>query len=221
MPKCTATVVPDDPKITVLSSTEHSSDENVNIFVLVNGMLANCVLDTGAKQNHVSTNFQRRAKIKVKNVASGQESVTVDLGVKGANVKTLGCCAASVELKGRNYPNINFSVMDGLLRDVILGRDFLSQHQSVNFNFGGPKTSLELGALIKGVEPVKLFEHMSPNCEPVAVRRRNYSKADQSFISDQVSQLLEDDLIEPSTSPWRAQVVVVKNENHKKRMCVD
>ena len=147
----------------------------------------------------------------------------VDLAVKGASVKTLGCCAASVELKGRNYSNINFSVMDCLLWDVILGRDFLSQHQSVNFNFGGPKTSLELGALkpIKGVEPVKLFEHMSPNCEPVAVGRRNYSKADQSFISDQVSQLLEDDLIEPSTSPWRAQVVVVKNANHKKRMGVD
>ena len=67
----------------------------------------------------------------------------------------------------------------------ILGRDFLSQHQSVNFNFGGPKTFLELGALkpIKGEEPVKLFEHMSPNCEPVAVRTR-YFKADQSFISD-------------------------------------
>ena len=141
----------------------------------------------------------------------------VDLAVKGASVNTQGSCAASVE------PNINFSVKDGLLWDVILGRNFLSQHQSINFNFGGPKTSLELGGLkpIKDVEPVKLFELMSPNCEPVAVRRRNYSKADQSFISDQVSQLLEDDLIEPSTSPWRAQVVAVKNENHKKRMCVD
>ena len=66
MPKCTATVVPDDPKIAVLSSTKHSNDENVNIFVLVNGMLANCLLDTGAKQNHISTDFLRRAKIKVK-----------------------------------------------------------------------------------------------------------------------------------------------------------
>ena len=28
-------------------------------------------------------------------------------------------------------------------------------------------------------------------------------------------------MIEPSTSPRRAQVVVVKNENRKKRMCVD
>ena len=62
---------------------------------------------------------------------------------------------------------------------------------------------------------------MSSNCKPVAVKRRHYSKADQAFISYQVSQLLEDNVIEASTSPWRAQVVVVKNENRKKRMYVD
>ena len=28
-------------------------------------------------------------------------------------------------------------------------------------------------------------------------------------------------IIEPSTSPWRAQVLVTSNENHKKRMCID
>ena len=64
--------------------------------------------------------------------------------MKGASVKTLGCCAASVELKGRDYSNVSFSIMNGLMWDVILGRDFLNQHRSVNFNFGGPKTSLEL-----------------------------------------------------------------------------
>ena len=74
---------------------------------------------------------------------------------------------------------------------------------------------------IKGVESAQLFEHLSSNCKPVAVKRRHHSKADQAFISDQISQLLEDDMIEPSTSPWLAQMVVVKNENRKKRMCVN
>ena len=66
IPKCTATVVQDDPKVAVLSFTKHSDDENVNVFVLVNDTLVNNLLDTGAKQNHISTDFQRRAKIKVK-----------------------------------------------------------------------------------------------------------------------------------------------------------
>jgi len=33
--------------------------------------------------------------------------------------------------------------------------------------------------------------------------------------------MLKEDIIEPSCSPWRAQVVVVKNENRKKRLVVD
>ena len=32
---------------------------------------------------------------------------------------------------------------------------------------------------------------------------------------------MEDDIIELSSSPWRAQVLVTANENHKKRMVVD
>ena len=35
------------------------------------------------------------------------------------------------------------------------------------------------------------------------------------------SKLLNDGIIEPSLSPWRAQVLVTNNENHKKRMVVD
>ena len=225
--KLTATAVcgnEEDPELAVLSSTSRNNDDaKVNMFVLVNGILTNRLLDTRAKQNHLSTDFQQRANIKVLKDPSNHDTIKVGLAVKGASVKTLGCCAASVELKGRDYCNVNFSIMNKLMWDVILGRDFLSQHRSVNFNVGGPKTSLGLGALksIKGVESVQLFEHLSSNCKPVAVKRRHYSKADQAFISDQISQLLEDDVIEPSPSPWRAQVVVVKNENRKKRMCVD
>jgi len=33
--------------------------------------------------------------------------------------------------------------------------------------------------------------------------------------------MLCDGIIEPSTSPWRAQVVVVNNSNHRKRLCID
>ena len=112
--------------------------------------------------------------------------------------------------------------MDGLLWDVILGREFLKQHRSVNFNFGGPECPLHLGVLepLKA-NPVRLFEHLTPECQPIAAKSRHYSRADQAFIRTQVCQLLSDDIIEPSSSPWRAQLVIVKNEKHRKRMCVD
>ena len=37
----------------------------------------------------------------------------------------------------------------------------------------------------------------------------------------EVKRLLKENIIEPSKSPWRAQVLITTNENHKKRMVVD
>ena len=217
-----ATAVADDNldfQLATLSSASTGDEEKVNMYVLVNGTLANCLLDTGAEHNHIDNKFRQRAKIDV----IGESNMKVDLAVKGASVKTQGVCSTSVNLQGREYSNVNFSIMDGLLWDVILGRDFLCKHKSVSFMFDGPQPLLNLGALkpLKGVEPARLFEHLTPNCKPVTSKRRDYSKADRSFISNQVQQLLDDDIIEPSLSPWRAQVVVVKGKHHKKRMCVD
>jgi len=44
---------------------------------------------------------------------------------------------------------------------------------------------------------------------------------DSQFISLEIKRLLSEGIIERSNSPWRAQVVVTTNENHKKRMCID
>ena len=208
-----------DSQLATLSSASTGDEEKVNMYVLVNGTLANCLLDTGAKHNHIDNKFRQRAKIDV----IGESNMKVDLAVKGASVKTQCVCSTSVNLQGREYSGVNFSIMDGLLWDVILGRDFLCKHKSVSFMFDGPQPPLNLGALkpLKGVEPARLFEHLTPNCKPVTSKRRNYSKADRSFISNQVQQLLDDGIIEPSLSPWRAQVVVVKGEHRKKRMCID
>ena len=208
-----------DSQLATLSSASTGDEEKVNMYVLVNGTLANCPLDTGAKHNHIDNKFRPRAKIDV----IGESNMKVDLAVKGTSVKTQGVCSTSVDLQGREYSDVNFSIMDGLLWDVILGRDFLCKHKSVSFMFDGPQPPLNLGALkpLKGVEPARLFEHLTPSCKLVTSKRRNYSKADRSFISNQVQQLVDDDIIEPSLSPWRAQVVLVKGEHHKKRMCID
>ena len=54
------------------------------------------------------------------------------------------------------------------------------------------------------------------------LRFRRFSTEDRDFIDHEIDHLLSDGVIEPSTSPWRAQVVVVKSPNKgKKRLCVD
>ena len=57
-------------------------------------------------------------------------------------------------------------LLDNLLTNVILGQDFLKQHEQVPFNFGGLKPILNIGALecIKTSIVSRLFEYLLNDC---------------------------------------------------------
>ncbi|XP_068222901.1 uncharacterized protein [Palaemon carinicauda] len=129
-----------------------------------------------------------------------------------------------------NGHSLKLGVLKDLCCDVILGYDFQKQHQSVTFQHEGKRPSLK----ITGAKPVcvlatadidepSLFPNLPHQCKPIAVKSRRYSQDDQLFIKDPISHLLSEGVIEPSISPWRAQVVVVKVplDRHKKRLCID
>jgi len=130
----------------------------------------------------------------------------------------------TVDAFDRRYDDVTLSVLDGLLWDVILGREFMEVHKSVNIHFGGIERPLHLGVLkpLKASVPVRLFEHISPATTPIAVKSQRYAQADKEFIASEIRRLLQEDAIEKCTSPWRAQVVVARNETTgKKCLCVD
>ena len=62
---------------------------------------------------------------------------------------------------------------------------------------------------------------LTADCRPITTPVWKYSKADKTFISHDVERLQSEGLIEPSNSPWRAQPLVVAQENHRKRMVID
>ena len=64
---------------------------------------------------------------------------------------------------------------------------------------------------------MKLFQNLTPNCKPIATKSWNYSAEDRK----EILQLLEDDIIEPSYSPWHTQIVVTSTPNKKKQLVVD
>ena len=67
-----------------------------------------------------------------------------------------------------------------------------------------------------------LFHNLSRDCKPIAIKSRRFNAIDQEFIDNEIRRLNSEGIIKPSISPWRAQIVVVKNaENNKRRMCVD
>jgi len=70
------------------------------------------------------------------------------------------------------------------------------------------------------LEAPRLFDFLSPDAKPVASNSRRYNQEDQAFIEAEVGRLLAADVIEPSSSPWRAQVLVVK-QKEKKRLVID
>ena len=75
----------------------------------------------------------------------------------------------------------------------------------------------------KNVRLSSLFTYILPTCRHIATRSRHFSINDKAFIQSEIVKLLQTRVIEPSSSPWRAQVVVVKNPSQpgKKRLCVD
>ena len=138
------------------------------------------------------------------------------------SAKTLGHCIADLELGGKTYSNLRLSILPGLCSDLILGLDFQKQHQSVSFHHGGPEPPLVVcGLTTLKVEPPDLFTNLTADVHPIATKSRKYSSEDRKFIDSEVQRLLNEGVIEPSNSPWRAQVVVARNENHKKRMVID
>ena len=190
----------------------------VNIPVLINGIKANALLDTGSTLSHVSGDLSNRLRLELED-----SDCYVGLAVKGCSSKCVGKCQANVDLNGQNYKNVPFTVLNDLLADVVLGQDFMNKHQNVNIHLGGPMPTLHIGALntVKTSTPIRLFQHLKTDCKPIATKSRRYSHADSEFISSEVKRLLREELIESSNSPWRAQPLVVTQENHKKRMVID
>ena len=66
-----------------------------------------------------------------------------------------------------------------------------------------------------------LFRNITRNCKPIAIKTRKFSTSDQALIKAKTDRLLNENRIERSNSPWRAQPLVVDNGKEKRRMCID
>ena len=71
------------------------------------------------------------------------------------------------------------------------------------------------------IPPTPLFKNLTADFTAIATKSRKYSMFDRSFIESEVQRLLNEGIIEPSESPWRAQVVITTNERHKKHIVID
>ena len=137
-------------------------------------------------------------------------------------IKTIGFCKVDINLQERHYKNVKLSILPELCTSVILGQDFQQKHQSVTVKYGGELPPLVLCSMSTlMIKPLELFTNLTADCHPIAARSRRFSLSDRKFIEFETQRLLKEGIIEPSNSPWRAQVVVTKDDNHKKRLAID
>jgi hypothetical protein len=190
----------------------------------VNNQIAFILIDTGSSESFVDSGFARRYGI---TVGPGTNKIT--LASESMSTNTQGSCVVDIVIEGHSFLGCKLSVMDRLCCDVIVGLDLLRQHENLVVNFGGSRGSLIVDEVNKkcaqlcmsNLKPIPLFSNLMDDVKPVACRSRKYSDPEREFISRSVKTLLEQGTIRPSSSPWRAQVLVTGLDSPRPRMVVD
>ena len=196
------------------------------VYVKVEGCDAAALIDSASSDSFIDYSLARSLKLKI--TPTGR---SITLATSSASAQVRGVCKANITLHDNVYPNTQLEVIDKLCSDLILGLDFQRQHSAVILQYGGSKPELKVKGsnvgrcnLIAGTfSTPRLFTNLSLDTKPIATKSRSYNHSDQQFIGQEVEHLLQEGIIEPSHSPWRAQLVIVRDEfnRHKKRMCVD
>ncbi|XP_076033649.1 uncharacterized protein LOC143020786 [Oratosquilla oratoria] len=193
----------------------------------INGRKLSALVDSCSDDSYIDEEIARDLKLLIH-----QTGKDVTLAQKSLHTNSHGYVVVdlTLHLNGQTYPSTRLALMKDLCCGVLLGQDFQKQHQSIVIEYGGPKPTLKLpdndsycSLAAAAVDEPSLFQHLSPNCKPIVTKSRCYSKDDREFIEMEINSLLAEGIIESSLSPWRAQVVVVKDpmNRHKQRMCVD
>ena len=192
------------------------------------------LIDSCSSDSFISGNAISQLNIPVRSCK--QE---IRLASSDKSVGLTGYCTMDIKLHGRKYSNVSLGVLPNLCSDLILGQDFQMKHKQVIIEYGGVLPALKVGGrrvkrvkskskptcnlTAASVDPVSLFENMRPGCKPIAAKSRRFNHQDRKFIKEEVEKMLKGGIIQPSTSPWRAQVIVCNDDktHRRKRLCVD
>ena len=189
----------------------------------INGHITKAMIDSGSVRTFISKKTAKNLNLLI---LPKQE--TIRLADQNQHATIIGEAVVDLCLHNRLHSGIVVEVMKDLFIDLIVGKDLLRKYEKVTFKFDGPRKELIVGAIsgndpfptIK-VPPPPLFSHLSKDTNPIATKSRRFSLPDDRFTKEETARMLREGIIEPSVSPWRAQVLVMSNDNHKKRMVVD
>lgn len=202
----------------IIASTNHPLSLSKSLVnVKINNMHATSLIDTGSSDSYLNYTFAKERKFNIHPSTGKVSMASVSL-----SSSINGYCYIDLEILGNVYTNFKVSLLPKLCTDLIIGHDIMKQHSKLDISFGGSKPPLSICCLTEAkVAPPLLFGNLTKNCRPIACKPRRHSEEDEKFITNEIKNLLKEGIIEESMSPWRAQVLVTKNERHRKRMVID
>ena len=207
-----------------ISAAFPSSLSHAAVPIVINGVALTALIDSCSSESFINEQVANRLKLTL-----SPSTRNISMALTTLKTDIIGCCTADITLNNCTYTNVILSVLKDLCSDVILGHDFQKRHKRVTIELHGPQSDLivsnspSCALAAASVDELSLFANVNPDSKPIATKSRRFSFSDKTFIAEEISRLMSENIIEHSTSPWRAQVVVVKSPSHpeKKRLCVD
>lgn len=204
----------------VVSVIAPSSLSKSLIDLNINGKTVKALADSGSSSSYIDEQLARDLNLTF--VSETNKDNQVSMASKSLSCEIKYICYVDLKLKDEFYKDFPASILPNACVDFIIGHDLLDNYEKVVLHFKGSKPPLEICSLaVANVSEVSLFENLTPDCRPIATKSRRFSLPDSQFIDMEIKRLLKEEIIVESRSPWRAQVVVVANEKHKRRMCID
>ena len=202
------------------------SDSIVNVKVNSKYLLS-ALIDTGSSYTFIDSSFVDKLNLVV---SSSNKQIT--MASQNYKCRVLGAVQIDrLEINGVSYTDVQALVMESLCCDLLVGHDLLGSNEKLIMYFGGPKKPLVVDSTADSgfacvLAPARitsspLFKFMPADAVPIACKSRKFSQQDEVFIKGEVASMLENGMIEPTVSPWRAQVLVTGGDRQKRRMVID
>ena len=208
-----------------------------SIRVVINGQNVKMVVDTGSKQNIISSRLYRALfqsyelqKTKKMFTAYGQQKLLKCLGYFHATLRSgIHCIDSKVyvidgeaeSLLGRES-SFNLQVVK------LINTPHIASHSYVKAESKEDIDALlnEFGDLFQGIGNVANYEHkikIDPKVAPVSQKLRRVPLCQVEKVNAEIDKMLEADIIEeaPEASPWVSNVVVVPKKDGCIRVCCD
>ena len=183
------------------------------------------LVDSGASESFISYEAARQCNGKITMTASATQ-----LADK-TKLPILGHIDLTMQVNAETY-STRLKIAKSLLADIIIGMDLLGQHAVVQLETKGDRGPVSFSKAAQGthaavmfpaldIEPPILFSTITKQrAKPITTKSRYASRENQEYLTQEIDRLLEAGIIEPSSSPWRAQAFVVRRGS-KPRMVID